>query len=173
PARAAGRRCTWRWATAGRWTSPAWPSAFTRATPSTSPRRSTIRRTSPAPTRCARPRSTTSPRPRSPSAASWLAGAYGSTSVERTPSALDILASTGPAPITTALAQSRLTRVYDEDRRDHLDEVAGYGEASWRFAPGWTASAGVRAFQSALHVKSNISGAFPTVPRFVHEVSRC
>jgi outer membrane receptor protein involved in Fe transport len=102
---------------------------------------------------------------------SWLAGAYGSTSVERTPSALDVLAT--PTPLAAvAAAAVPLTRVYDEDRRDHLDEVAVYGEGSWRFAPGWTVSAGLRAFQSALHVKSNISGAPPTVPRFVHETSR-
>jgi outer membrane receptor protein involved in Fe transport len=101
---------------------------------------------------------------------SWLAGAYGSTSVERTPSALDVL-----IPSPQAVPPGRplpLTRVYEEDRRDHLDEIAAYGEGSWRVAPGWTVSAGLRAFQSALHVKSNISGAFPTVPRFVHETSR-
>jgi outer membrane receptor protein involved in Fe transport len=101
---------------------------------------------------------------------SWLAGAYGSTSVERTPSALDILIST--ASVAPTSRAPPLTRVYEEERRDHLDEIAAYGEGSWRLAPGWTVSAGVRAFQSALHVKSNISGAFPTVPRFVHEVSR-
>jgi outer membrane receptor protein involved in Fe transport len=100
---------------------------------------------------------------------SWLAGAYGSTSVERTPSALDVL----PAPAAIAsLAAGPLVRVYNEERRDHLDEVAVYGEASWRFASGWTVSAGARAFQSALHVKSDISGAPPTQPRFVQETSR-
>jgi outer membrane receptor protein involved in Fe transport len=101
---------------------------------------------------------------------SWLAGAYGSTSVERTPSALDILL---PSPQVTPPGRTPpLTRVYEEERRDHLDEIAVYGEGSWRVASGWTVAAGLRAFQNALHVKSNISGAFPTQPRFVHEVSR-
>src|SRR5581483_6249121 len=96
----------------------------------------------------------------------------GSTSVERTPAALDILTNSSPIPLSVAIAGGRLTRVYDEDRRDHLDEVALYGEGSWRFAPGWTVAAGLRGFRSALHVESNIVGAFPTVPRLVHEVSR-
>jgi len=103
---------------------------------------------------------------------SWLAGAYGSTSVERTPSALDVLITPTRLPAILSLAQNRLTRVYEEERRDHLDEVALYGEGAWRVSSGWTVSAGLRAFRSALHVKSAISGAFPTQPRFVHEVSR-
>jgi outer membrane receptor protein involved in Fe transport len=97
---------------------------------------------------------------------SWLAGAYGSSSEERTPSALDI--QVGAA----AAAGPHLVRVYDEERRDHLDEIAAYGEGTWRFAPGWSVSAGLRVFRSALHVKSSISGAVPTVPRYVHEDSR-
>jgi outer membrane receptor protein involved in Fe transport len=94
---------------------------------------------------------------------SWLAGAYGSTSMERTPGALDIQ----PGSVSAAVVPSRLVRVYEEDRRDHLHEIAAYGEASWRFAPGWSVSAGARAFRSALEVKSTISGAPPTQPRNV------
>jgi outer membrane receptor protein involved in Fe transport len=62
-----------------------------------------------------------------------------------------------------------LTRVYNEDRRDRLQEIALYGEGTWRFAPGWTASAGMRAFQTSLKVTSNISGAAPTQPRDIAE----
>ena len=103
---------------------------------------------------------------------SWLVGAYASASIERTPSALDILAGpTGtPVPLLAA-AVSRLTRVYDEDRRDHLHELAAYGDLTWRFAPGWTLSAGARAFSSHLSVKSNIAGAPPTAPRTVEVTS--
>jgi len=96
---------------------------------------------------------------------SWLVGAYGSTSTERTPSSLDILA--GPGVITAAAIKAALIRVYDEDRRDHLHEAAAYGEATWRFAPGWTASAGARVFETSLRVKSRIGGAPPTAPRDV------
>ena len=100
---------------------------------------------------------------------SWLAGVYGSASTERTPSALDIVNS--PALITAKAAVSRLVRVYDEERRDHLHELAFYGEGTWRFAPGWTASAGARVFSSTLEVKSHITGAPPTVAREVRESS--
>ena len=40
-----------------------------------------------------------------------------------------------------------ITTVYEEERRDHRDELAIYGEGSWRFAPGWTVAAGARAYQ--------------------------
>jgi iron complex outermembrane receptor protein len=98
---------------------------------------------------------------------SWLVGIYGSTSVERTPASLDILATPGVS--TAAAIRAALVRVYDEERRDHLHEAAAYGEASWRFAPGWTASAGLRASQTDLRVKSRIGGAAPTAPRNVAE----
>lgn len=102
---------------------------------------------------------------------SWLVGAYGSASLERTPSALDIVANAGPIPPALALSEGRLARVYDEERRDHLRELALYGEATWRFAPGWTLAAGARAFSSRLQVKTNIGGAPPTLPRAVDETS--
>lgn len=96
----------------------------------------------------------------------WLAGAYGSLSMERTPSSLDVLAN---GAITPALlrAPAGLTRFYNEERRDHLHELAAYGEGTWRFAPGWTASVGARAFDSSLKVRAAVTGAFPTTPRDV------
>jgi iron complex outermembrane receptor protein len=96
---------------------------------------------------------------------SWLVGLYGSMSTERTPSSLDILV--GPALSTAAAIKAALVRVYDEDRRDHQNELAAYGEATWRFAPGWTAAAGGRVSQTDLKVKSKISGAPPTHARDV------
>jgi iron complex outermembrane receptor protein len=101
---------------------------------------------------------------------SWLGGLYGSASLERTPSALDILA-IPVASLVPASAVTRLTRVYDEERRDHLLEIAVYGEGTWRLAPGWTLSAGARAFSSRLKVKASIKGAPPTRPRAVDESS--
>ena len=101
-------------------------------------------------------------------AVSWLAGAYGSASVERTPSSLDILATS--ASITAAVVKGRpLTRVYNENRRDRMEEIAVYGEATWRLAPGWTASAGARAFDTRLKVRAAIVGAPPAESRDVDE----
>lgn len=101
---------------------------------------------------------------------SWLAGVYGSVSTERTPAALDILAA--PIALTAIPAPvAHLTRVYDEERRDSLRELAAYGEATWRFSPGWTVSAGARAFRSLLDVKSSIVGAPPAQSRDIRESS--
>ncbi|WP_372785695.1 TonB-dependent receptor [Phenylobacterium sp.] len=100
----------------------------------------------------------------------WLAGIYGSLSQERTPASLDILANQAVTPsLLASRLSSALTRVYNEERRDHLHELALYGEGTWRFAPGWTASAGARAFDSKLQVRSAIVGAPPTEPREVNE----
>ena len=98
---------------------------------------------------------------------SWLAGAYGSTSVDRTPSSLDILATPTAVSLASARAATPLTRVYNEQRQDHLREIAFYGEATWRFATDWTASAGARAFDTDLKVSANITGAPPTLARAV------
>jgi iron complex outermembrane recepter protein len=106
-------------------------------------------------------------------AVDWLAGIYGSLSQERTPSSLDISATSAVTPSATAVkAPSTLSQVYNEARRDHLHELAVYGEGTWRFAPGWTASVGGRAFDSELSVRSTINGAPPTQPRNVAEDSR-
>jgi outer membrane receptor protein involved in Fe transport len=123
---------------------------------------------------------------------SWLAGAYGSLSEERTPSALYILANPPiqPAfapPLEPTLGQrialaplaltalngplddpgAPLTQVYDENRMDHVREMAVYGEGTWRFAPGWTASLGARAFDTSLKVAAEIVGAPPAESRNV------
>jgi len=97
---------------------------------------------------------------------SWLAGVYGSLSMERTPSSLDVLPTAlvkaAPPRIPTGLI-----RVYNEERRDHLQELAFYGEGTWRFAPGWTASVGARAFETGLKVRAAVTGAPPTALRDV------
>lgn len=99
---------------------------------------------------------------------SWLAGVYGSASVERTPSSLDILVT--PAASVAGISKvAPLTRVYNETRRDRLRELAVYGEGTWRFAPGWTASAGLRVFDTELKVRAAIVGAPPAQSRDVDE----
>lgn len=90
--------------------------------------------------------------------ANWLVGAYGSFSAERTPDFLDT--KSGNAP---------LVAVYREDRRDHLTELAIYGEGAWRFAPGWSVSLGGRAFRNELKVDATIVGAPPAQSRAVLE----
>jgi iron complex outermembrane receptor protein len=94
---------------------------------------------------------------------SWLAGAYGAASNERTPSSLDIL-------VTSPIALPKLTRVYNEQRADDLRDLAVYGEMSWKFAPGWTVAAGARAFDTHLKVAAAIVGAPPAQSRDVNEV---
>lgn len=101
---------------------------------------------------------------------SWLAGVYGSASMERTPSSLDI-SSTATVAVKPPKTAIPLTRVYDEDRRDNLREIAIYGEGAWRFAPGWAVSAGARLFDTELRVKAAIVGAPPAQSRAVHEMS--
>ena len=101
-------------------------------------------------------------------AISWLAGVYGSTSLERTPSSLDI-SSTATVPVTPPKTPIPLIRVYDENRRDNLREIAIYGEATWRFAPGWTGSVGARAFDTELKVRAAVVGAPPAQSRRVDE----
>ena len=98
---------------------------------------------------------------------SWLVGAYASSSIERTPSSLGILVGGGASTAPQAL--TALTRVYNEARRDKLRELAAYGEATWRFAPGWTAAIGARTFQTALKVNADIVGAPPAQSRAVSE----
>jgi iron complex outermembrane receptor protein len=93
---------------------------------------------------------------------SWLAGAYGAVSTERTPSSLDIL-------VTSPVALPVLTRVYNEQRADHLRDFALYGEMAWKATPHWTASVGARAFKTHLKVDADIVGAPPAQSRDVDE----
>jgi iron complex outermembrane receptor protein len=102
---------------------------------------------------------------------SWLVGAYASTSMDRTPSALEVVGSGVVVPLAVAASEGRLVQAYDEERHDHLNEVAAYGEATWRFAPGWSLAAGARVFGSHLEVDANIAGAPPTAPRAVNATS--
>lgn len=75
----------------------------------------------------------------------WLAGAYASSTVEKAPGR--ILAG-GAAPYLEA---------YSDDRRDRIQELAVYGEVSYQFAPGWTAAAGARLFQTRVRTRSSVT----------------
>ncbi|MDB5422916.1 MAG: TonB-dependent receptor [Phenylobacterium sp.] len=86
----------------------------------------------------------------------WLAGAYASSSLERTPSSLLV-----------GQPQGRLSEVYREARRDNVRDFAVYGEASYTFADAWTVSAGGRLFQTRVKTTSDIVVAPPGQSRVV------
>lgn len=65
----------------------------------------------------------------------WLAGLYGSDTVEDSPATLMARGPIGP-----------LATVYRDDRRDRIFELAAYGEAALEIKPGWTLAVGGRAF---------------------------
>lgn len=93
---------------------------------------------------------------------SWLAGAYGLATTEKSPTALDI--QQGPP--------AGLARVYTEHRRDRVREAALYGEATWIFAPGWSASAGGRLFTSDVQTSAAIEVLAPGQSRLVAGTKR-
>lgn len=86
----------------------------------------------------------------------WLAGAYGSLTLERSPSSADIFSPRGPQ-----------RRVYDEFRKDRLSELAVYGEGDYQFAPDWTFSVGGRLFGSWVRTSADVRVAAPGVSRVV------
>jgi outer membrane receptor protein involved in Fe transport len=78
-------------------------------------------------------------------AVQWLGGLYGSDT--RIESPTEFLAQVPRAPNIL---------VYGDDRRDHIRELAAYGEASWNFAPGWTVAAGGRVFHIDTRTQSDV-----------------
>ena len=86
----------------------------------------------------------------------WLAGAYASSSLERTPLSLLVTQANG-----------RLNEVYSEARRDKIADLALYGEASYRLAGGWTLAVGGRVFQTRVKTSSEIVVASPGQSRVV------
>jgi outer membrane receptor protein involved in Fe transport len=76
----------------------------------------------------------------------WLLGAYGSFSIEKTPSNLNSRVTGSTAP----------RRIYTEYRTDRRADVALYGKASYDFTPGWTASAGARVSGIDLRTASDV-----------------
>ena len=76
----------------------------------------------------------------------WLAGLYGSDTRTRTP--------------TEFLAQVPIAQngflVYGDRRRDHVRELAAYGEASYRLSPEWTVAVGGRVFHIDTRTRSDV-----------------
>lgn len=82
----------------------------------------------------------------------WLAGLYGSDTRTKTP--------------TEFLAQVPIAQngflVYGDRRRDHVRELAAYGEASYRLSPEWTVAVGGRVFHIDTRTRSDVvSERFP------------
>jgi iron complex outermembrane receptor protein len=75
----------------------------------------------------------------------WLVGVYGSRTTEHSPSAF--LAQHTFAPNVP---------VYSDNRHDWIDEVAGYGEVSYEFLPGFKVALGGRAFRIHTRTKSHV-----------------
>jgi outer membrane receptor protein involved in Fe transport len=74
----------------------------------------------------------------------WLAGVFGSLTLERSPSEANFVSHAGTS--TT----------YQEFRKDRLEEVALYGEVEYEFAAGWKATLGGRLFRSRVRTSADI-----------------
>ena len=85
----------------------------------------------------------------------WLFGVYAASTVERTPSSIGIL-STGPKVMTA----------YREARKDRQREYAVYGEGSYAFGGGWSATLGGRFFETRVHTTAQLEVIQPYGPRF-------
>jgi iron complex outermembrane receptor protein len=81
----------------------------------------------------------------------FLGGVFGSVSMDRTPSQLT----------SKQGAMGVLRRLYEESRRDALNEYAAYGEATYDLGGGWTAAGGARLFQTDVHTTSTVTVAIP------------
>lgn len=88
----------------------------------------------------------------------WLAGVYLSRSDQTSPSTLGI--------VPAGAKRSEVSAVYMENRKDRVSEYAVYGETSWRFAEGWSATIGGRAFESRVHTTAQLDVVQPFGPRF-------
>lgn len=76
----------------------------------------------------------------------WLFGLYAARTSELSPSSLSILS---PGPVVSS--------AYSEVRRDRLNEIAIYGEATYDIGDGWSATAGGRLFESRIRTTSDIN----------------
>ena len=82
----------------------------------------------------------------------WLAGLYATHMTE-----------TSPSNLTAGPARGPLPSVYSELRRDQIDELAAYGEASYDLSPRWTVALGGRLFQTHISTTSDVvSEIFPS-----------
>lgn len=83
----------------------------------------------------------------------WMVGLFTATSIEE-----------GDADLRART--NNVTRsVYNEDRKDRLNEYALYGEASYDLGAGWKVALGGRAFKTTVHTRSYVTAPSPGVSR--------
>ncbi|WP_296595621.1 TonB-dependent receptor, partial [Phenylobacterium sp.] len=85
----------------------------------------------------------------------WLFGIYAARTVEQNPSVLGVL-STG----------RKVMVAYTESRKDRQREYAVYGEGSYDFGGGWSATLGGRLFETRVHTTAQLDVIQPYGPRF-------
>ncbi|WP_235519222.1 MULTISPECIES: TonB-dependent receptor [unclassified Caulobacter] len=79
----------------------------------------------------------------------WMVGLFTATSIEE-----------GDADLRART--SGVTRsVYDEDRKDRLNEYALYGEATYDLGAGWKVALGGRSFETTIHTRSYVLAPYP------------
>lgn len=83
----------------------------------------------------------------------WMAGLFIASSIEE-----------GDAELR-ARASNVTRTVYNEDRKDLLNEYALYGEASYDLGGGWKAALGGRGFKTTVHTRSYVFAPFPGASR--------
>jgi len=89
----------------------------------------------------------------------WLFGVYAARTVERSPSTLGLLSTGG-----------KVMTAYTEDRKDRQREYAVYGEGSYEFGSGWSATLGGRLFETRVHTTAALDIVRPYEPRFFDQV---
>lgn len=90
----------------------------------------------------------------------WLVGVYASRTVETSPSTLGVF------------MDGAVSTAYSEVRKDRLGEYAVYGEGTYAFADGWSATLGGRVFESRVHTTAQLEVAQPFGPRFFDQARR-
>ncbi|ADG09108.1 TonB-dependent receptor [Caulobacter segnis] len=83
----------------------------------------------------------------------WMVGAFAASSIEE-----------GDAELRVRTSNATRT-IYNEDRKDLLNEYAVYGEASYDLGGGWKAAVGGRSFKTSVHTRSYVLAPSPGVSR--------
>lgn len=83
----------------------------------------------------------------------WMFGVFAARSIEE--SDADLRARTAGVTRT----------VYNEDRKDLLNEYAAYGEASYDLGAGWKVALGGRSFKTSVHTRSYVLAPYPGTSR--------
>lgn len=83
----------------------------------------------------------------------WMVGLFAANSIEE-----------GDADLRARSANVTRT-VYNENRKDLLNEYAVYGEASYDLGAGWKASVGGRRFKTTVHTRSYVLAPSPGTSR--------